>query len=89
LTWPVYGDINIGVAKTPNACRSKRLKLHLTQERVAGLTGIAQSVISDLETGKNTNPTWDVLGRLAQVYNCRPEDLIPFPKLPRKNGGNH
>lgn len=70
---------------------SKRRTAFYTARKAAGLTqvelsrrsGVAQTVISDLETGQNTNPTWAVLSRLAQVLGVRPEQLIPFSKLPK------
>jgi transcriptional regulator with XRE-family HTH domain len=45
---------------------------------------VAQSVISDLETGENTNPSWDVLSKLSQVYDRRPEALIRHVRLPAR-----
>jgi transcriptional regulator with XRE-family HTH domain len=56
----------------------------LTQVELARLSGVAQGVISDLETGRNTNPTWDVLSKIAQVLGVRPEQLIKPGKLPRR-----
>jgi transcriptional regulator with XRE-family HTH domain len=55
------------------------------QKDVAATAGIAQSVISALEHGKNHNPTWDVLSKLCQLYHVRPDDLLPPAKLPRRN----
>lgn len=55
----------------------------LTQKQLAQLSGVPASVISELEQGKATNPSWSVLSRLAQVLGVRPEQLIPPGKLPR------
>lgn len=70
-----------------NAFLAARLKAgYRYQQDAASAAGLAQSVVSDLESGKHINPTWDVLGRLCQLYSCRPEELLPWPKLPRNSG---
>jgi transcriptional regulator with XRE-family HTH domain len=65
-----------------NAFRTARQQRGLTQLEVASLAGVSQSVIGALESGKNTNPSWDVLSRLSQVYHRRPHQLIPHVPLP-------
>lgn len=45
-----------------------RKQSHLTQKELSERTGIAQSDISKLENG-NSNPTLDVLKRLAEGMN--------------------
>jgi hypothetical protein len=47
----------------PPAARS------LTQREGRISPGLAQSVISDRETGENTNPSWDVLSKLSRIYD--------------------
>jgi transcriptional regulator with XRE-family HTH domain len=64
------------------AFRAARRSRGLRQTDVSRLTGISQSVISALEIGDYTNPTWDTLSKLAHVYACRPEQLIPHVRLP-------
>lgn len=70
--------------KRRTAFYTARLNRSLTQTELSRLSGVAQGVISDLERGKNTNPSWDVLSRLAQALGVKEEELIPRSKLPRK-----
>jgi transcriptional regulator with XRE-family HTH domain len=58
----------------------------LTRLEVASLAGVSPSVIGALESGKNTNPSWDVLSRLSQIYHRRPHELIPHVRLPVSAG---
>ena len=60
-----------------------RLEKGISQPELARLTGISQGVISELETGKRTNPTWDVISKIAQILGVRPDQLLPPAKLPR------
>lgn len=62
---------------TLNKFRKARKRLGLTQEEVGALAGTTQNTISELELGKNANPTWVVLSAVAQVLQCAPEDLLP------------
>ena len=61
-----------------------RVNAGLTQVELARLSGVPQGVISDLETGRRNNPTWEILSKLAQVLGVRPEQLIPPAKLPKR-----
>lgn len=67
-----------------SAFYTARVAAGLTQVELARLSGVPQGVISDLETGRRNNPTWDVLSRLAQILGVRPEQLIPPAKLPKR-----
>jgi transcriptional regulator with XRE-family HTH domain len=68
--------------KYPNTFRAARNYIGLSQKEAARRAGLAQSIVSELETGANRNPTWNVLGRLCQLYSRRPEDLLGWPKMP-------
>lgn len=68
--------------RTLNAFRAARRAANLTQDEAAVKAGVSQSIISELESGRKQNPTWDVLGRLCKLYQVRPEDLLPWPVLP-------
>lgn len=57
--------------------RETRLARGLTQERLSDLSGVDQTNISALETGKNRNPSWDTVSRLAKTLDVTPEDLFP------------
>jgi transcriptional regulator with XRE-family HTH domain len=69
--------------KRRTAFYTARVEKELVQEEVARLAGVRQSVVSELETGAQTNPTWDVLSKVAQVLGVRPDQLLPPAKLPR------
>jgi transcriptional regulator with XRE-family HTH domain len=71
---------------TLNAFRAARQQRGLSRLEVASLAGVFQSVLGALESGKNTNPSWDVLSRLSQVYHRRPQELIPPVRLPVSAG---
>lgn len=60
-----------------NTFRKARKRLGLTQQDLASRCGVSQNAISDLETGRNTNPTWQVLSAVARVLESTPEQLLP------------
>lgn len=68
-----------------NAFRMRREALGLTQTEVATRAGVSQVSISELELGKSTNPSWDLLSKVAAVLRVRPEELIP-PAVPGEIG---
>lgn len=72
------------MAKRRTAFYTARVTAGLTQVELSRLSGVAQGVISELETGRTNNPSWEVLSRLSQVLGVRPEQLIPHVKLPKK-----
>lgn len=55
--------------------REARRKAQLTQDQLAELSGVDQSTISDLETGRNTDPRLSTLTRLAEALGITPSDL--------------
>jgi transcriptional regulator with XRE-family HTH domain len=55
--------------------REARQRKGLTQERLADLSGLDQATISDLETGRHTNPRLDTITRLAQALGVAPSRL--------------
>lgn len=67
-----------------NAFRTARKKLGLTQEALAAKAGTTQNTISELELGRNTNPTWVVLSAVAIALETTPEALIP-PKSAKRS----
>lgn len=68
---------------TINAFRKARKRLGLTQQQVASFAGVTQNTISELESGHNTNPTWDVLSGVARALESTPEALLP-PRRTKK-----
>jgi transcriptional regulator with XRE-family HTH domain len=78
----------MGMPKLRTAFYTARKKARngagMTQQELERLSGVRQSIISDLETGKNTNPSWDVLSKIAQVLGVRVEQLIKKAPLPKR-----
>ncbi len=52
-----------------NKVREYREKENLTQEELSQKSGVSRNTISALETGTNTNVTYDVMQRLAKALN--------------------
>ncbi len=66
--------------------RRLRKQRNLTQVEVAKAVGIAQSYLSDLERGIETNPSREVIQALAKVLGVRAKELAGAvweePELP-------
>lgn len=64
--------------------RIKRLREErdLKASDVAKITGIAQSYLSEIETGKRNNPSADVLKKLADYFNTSIDYIIGGEKVP-------
>ena len=52
-----------------------RRRLGLTQDELAARSGIDQTTISSLETGRKRQPRFDTVLRLAKALNVAPEQL--------------
>lgn len=57
--------------------REARQDRKLTQERLAELSGVDQTTISNLEVGRIQSPAWETVCRLARVLDIPPEELFP------------
>lgn len=68
-----------------NRFKQQREALGLTQTEVAKRAGVSQVSISELESGKATNPSWDLLASVAHALQAKPEDLMP-PRIPGEVG---
>lgn len=55
--------------------REARQRRGMTQDDVAEASGLDQTTISDLETGRNTNPRLDTIRRLAKALRIAPSRL--------------
>lgn len=53
-----------------------RLAHGMTAQDVHEATGLTTSYVAQLETGKRTNPTYDVLDRLADAYGITVPGLL-------------
>jgi transcriptional regulator with XRE-family HTH domain len=64
-----------------NLRTARRLK-DITQAQLATRAGVDQTTISDIERGRNTNPSWATVVRLAQALDVAPEELFPLQPAP-------
>jgi len=56
--------------------RTARKIKGVSQSELAAMTGVDQTTISDLERGRNTNPSWNTVTRIARALNVTPEELF-------------
>lgn len=66
----------------PMTLREARTAKQLTQEQLADLVGVDQATISDLELGRNRNPSWNTVARIAKSLGVEPHDLFPIADAP-------
>ncbi len=55
--------------------REARKQRGLTQQQLSELSGVDQTTISDLETGRHTNPRLDTIKALAEALGIAPSKL--------------
>lgn len=56
--------------------REMRLKRKMTQQELSVRSGIAQGVISDIESGSTQNPRFDTVIKLAKALDCSVADFL-------------
>lgn len=56
--------------------KAYRIRNNMTQAQLAGISGISQSVIAEIESGKRANPRIKTVFRLSRALGCKIEDLI-------------
>ena len=61
-----------------NTIRERREALKLNQEQLATKSGVARTVISQLETGQRTVITSDTMLKLAKAMECSVTDIFMF-----------
>lgn len=59
--------------------RAFRNAKSMSQADLAEAAGVDQTTISTIEVGKNQNPSWETVVRLARALGVAPEDLFPIP----------
>jgi transcriptional regulator with XRE-family HTH domain len=67
--------------------REARVRSGLTQESLAELVGVDQATISDLERGRNSNPSWATVAKIAAALKVDPKDIFPVEALEGVNHG--
>ena len=62
--------------------RDSRIKSgkSMLQRELAELAGIPASSLCNIENGKYRNPTWEILGKIAQGLRCEIPDLFVSPE---------
>jgi len=56
-----------------------RKKSGLTQKSLAGKSGLSFSMISKLESGEQTNPSFETIRKIADVLRVSPGELVDTP----------
>lgn len=57
-----------------------RHKKGLTQTELDDAAGITRGTTSDIERGKNAHPSWEIVSRISEALNVKPEKLFPVNK---------
>lgn len=60
-----------------NLRTARRLK-GITQKELEAMSGIDQTTISAIECGKNKNPSWTIVFRIAKALGVMPEEIFPL-----------
>lgn len=55
-----------------------RTDAHLTQQQLAEMCGVKQSVISDIENGKVKYPRMDTLVALSHAFGIKIDEMISY-----------
>ncbi|MGM7720604.1 helix-turn-helix domain-containing protein [Metabacillus sp. Hm71] len=70
-------------ANVGDLLRLKRLEKKHTLEQIASLVGVSINYIKDLEKGNKSNPSDEIIVRLAEVLNLDEDELfLSFNKTP-------
>ena len=56
--------------------KKRRIAANLTQARLAQLSGVNQSTISDIESGVSESPGLLVIYRLAAALGCKASEIV-------------
>lgn len=56
--------------------RELRIEKGMTQQELSAKTGIAQGIISDIESGSTRNPRLDTVMKLASALDCSVYDFV-------------
>lgn len=58
-----------------NLKTARRLK-GISQSQLARQAGLEPSTISDIELGRNRNPSWTVVYKISQALGVEPEEIF-------------
>lgn len=59
-----------------NKLKEYREEAHLTQEELAKKSNVSRNTISALETGTNTNVTYDTMSKIAVALNKKVSSIF-------------
>lgn len=59
-----------------NLRTARRLK-DWTQAELAERAKVKQSAVSDIETGRVRNPSWEIVKRISDALGVEPDELFP------------
>jgi transcriptional regulator with XRE-family HTH domain len=62
----------------PMTLREARSDKNMTQEQLAEIARVDQATISDIETGRNRNPSWETVMRISKALDVAPDELFPL-----------
>lgn len=62
--------------------RKVRRDRDLSQVALERLAGVRLRTVTDIECGRNRNPSWAIVGRLAAALDMDPRDLFPLEHFP-------
>jgi transcriptional regulator with XRE-family HTH domain len=68
---------------------SARKRQHLSQAEVASRAGLRRSYLSDLERGRRTAPSWDVVMSLLQALDLPPIEFFYLVEGDRCSSSGH
>ena len=54
----------------------RRAELNITQDELAEKSGVARSIISQIESGRRDNITFDTMKRLTNALECKISDIF-------------
>jgi transcriptional regulator with XRE-family HTH domain len=70
--------MNYALMHNRSMLRAIRNEQGLTQEQLSEKSGVEQTTISGLETGRIKRPAWEIVAKLANALGVAPEKLFPI-----------
>jgi len=60
--------------------RTVRRSKDISQAELAKIADVDQTTISDIERGRNKNPSWKTVASISKALGVNPEELFPANK---------
>lgn len=58
----------------------KRASVNMSQNKLASLSNVKQSVISDIESGKTKSPRYETVEAIGRILGFKPEEFYSYGK---------